>query len=225
METKTHTEHKAVAYNQNIFLLVRRLAVFVIGLWIMCFGIVAIVQAKFGVSPWDVLHLGIMKHSTLSFGRITQLVGIAVLSVACLLVKKWPSFGAVANMILVGEFCNMILRYHLIPDLQEIWARIALFAVGLILSGFGAGIYIESKLGAGPRDWLMLALHEKTGFAIRWVRTWLEVFAVGAGMLLGGPFALGTIIFSLTIGPLTEYGLHAARVLVGRFTTVRRETI
>ncbi|GAX90323.1 YczE/YyaS/YitT family protein [Effusibacillus lacus] len=203
-------------------LIARRLAVFVLGLWIMSYGIVTVVKANFGVSPWDVLHLGIVQHTGLSFGRVTQLVGVVILACACILMKRWPTFGAIANMIVVGEFINLILRLHLVPEWETIGARIGLFVAGLIISGFGTGIYIQSQLGAGPRDWLMLALHEKTGWAIRWVRTILEVAAVSIGLCLGGPFFWGTIIFSLTIGHTTEYGLRMAKKWFGKYTE-RRE--
>lgn len=231
METEAHTVPDEPIVNsvnpanalsikrEQISLLLVRFLVFMFGLFIMSFGIVAVVQANFGVSPWDVLHLGIVKHTGLSFGRVQQAVGILILTVAGLIMKKWPTFGAVANMILVGEFTDMIIRYHLVPEWEQPTARAALFVVGIIIWGMGTGVYIESRLGAGPRDWLMLALHEKTGVAIRWVRTGLEVMAVGLGFWLGGPFAIGTLIFSLTIGHVTEYGLRVAKGTFGRFTS------
>lgn len=231
METDSHTVHEQQAVlrptaplplpvqHLSFRLATVRLTVFMLGLLIMSFGIMAVVKANFGVSPWDVLHLGIVYHTHLSFGRVQQLVGVLIIAMACLLMKKWPTIGSIANMILVGEFCDFIMDYHLLPDWQSPVARILLFMMGMLVWGVGTGIYIESKLGAGPRDWLMLALHEKTEVAIRWVRTGLELFAVGFGIWLGGPFAIGTIVFSLTIGHITEYGLRLAHFVFGRYTS------
>ncbi len=229
METETHTVTNSPAAargtsagimnvkREHVVLFLKKFFVFMVGLFIMSWGIVAVVQANFGVSPWDVLHLGIVKHTDLSFGRVQQAVGILILATAGLILKKWPTFGAVANMILVGEFTDFIIRFHLVPQWDLPVARVALFIIGMMIWGFGTGVYIESRLGAGPRDWLMLALHDKTGIAIRWVRTALEVLAVGLGLAMGGPFAAGTIVFSLTIGHMTEYGLRVARSVFGRF--------
>ncbi|WP_018133496.1 YczE/YyaS/YitT family protein [Effusibacillus pohliae] len=226
METESHTTPVQTAYlqahrtapKQFFSLLAVRWLVFVFGLMIMSYGIVAVVKANLGASPWDVLHLGISWNTGLSFGRVQQLVGVAILASAGLLLKKWPSLGAVANMLLVGEFCDLILRFHLVPEYESVYARIGLFTAGILIWGFGTGVYIQSNLGAGPRDWLMLALHQKTGWAIRWVRTFLEVSAVGLGIWLGGPFAWGTVAFSLTIGHATEYGLRLAKKWLGRYT-------
>jgi uncharacterized membrane protein YczE len=225
METETHTKSVQSVHAGRLYsfgaLQTKRFFVFLLGLMIMSYGIVCVVKANFGVSPWDVLHLGIVKNSSLSFGRVQQLVGVAIMICACIMQKKLPTFGAIANMILVGEFCDLILRWELVPHWEHAAARIFLFVGGLMISGFGTGIYIQSQLGAGPRDWLMLALHEKTGWAIRWVRTMLEVMAVLLGLWLGGPFYAGTIVFSLTIGHVTELGLWIAKRLFGRFTERR----
>lgn len=223
METQTHTNSVQTAKLSMFNLLfARRLALFFVGLIVMSYGIVSVVKAGFGVSPWDVLHLGIVQSTGLSFGRVQQLVGVVILASACLMSKKWPTLGAIANMIIVGEMCNWFLLFHLVPDWSNPAARVGLFIGGILFWGFGTGIYIQSNFGAGPRDWLMLALHEKTGWAIRWVRTILEVAAVVLGIWLGGPFNWGTIVFSFTIGHSTEYGIRLANRLFGRFTE-RRE--
>ncbi len=57
----------------------------------------------------------------------------------------------------------------------------------------------------GPRDSLMTGLVRRTGGSIRSVRTALEISVVVAGVLLGGSLGLGTILFALTIGPLTQW--------------------
>lgn len=106
--------------------------------------------------------------------------------------------------------------------------KIPLFFFGLILCGYGVGIYISSRLGAGPRDWLMLSLHQKTGLAIRWVRTLIEISAVLFGILLGGPFSVGTILFSLLIGHPTEWGIKWAGRVLSPFVErreIRDETV
>jgi uncharacterized membrane protein YczE len=201
-------------------LFVRRLLVMNIGLFVMAAGIDAIVLAHLGASPWDVLHLGVTLHSSISFGAAQQLVGLVILIAACWMAKSWPTIGCLINILMVGFYSDLI--YALVPD-SDSWAvRIVQFVIGLLLCGYGAGIYISSRLGAGPRDWLMLSLHRKTGIRIRWVRTCLEIFAVSAGIALGGPFSVGTIVFSLTIGHPTEWGIKWAEKFFRPFVE-RRE--
>jgi uncharacterized membrane protein YczE len=202
----------------DIRLLASRVSVFFVGLAIMAYGIVLIVQARLGASPWDVMHLGIVRLSDLSFGRVRQLVGLIIITISCLILRKWPTLGIIANMVLVGEFCNWLVVLHLVPIAVDWPSRLVSFAAGLFIWGFGTGVYIQSKLGAGPRDLLMLALHERTGWPIRWVRTMLEIAAVTIGICLGGPFSIGTIVFSFTIGHTTELGMKLARRLLRPLT-------
>lgn len=206
--------HKIHYYNRILL----RIVLFLIGLMIMSYGIVLIVQANLGAAPWDVMHLGIARHSGLSFGRTRQLVGLIIIVSCCLILKKWPTIGIVANMVLVGEFCNYIYIWHLTPEVFSLGSKAAAFAAGLFIWGLGTGIYIQSQLGAGPRDLLMLALHQVTGIPIRWVRTLIEVMTVVVGIGLGGPFSWGTFIFSVTIGHTTELGMRLAKSWFGKIT-------
>ncbi len=65
-------------------------------------------------------------------------------------------------------------------------------------------MYIGAQLGRGPRDGLMTGLARRTGLSLRLVRTLLEVTVVVIGLLLGGVAGLGTVLYALAIGPLTQ---------------------
>jgi uncharacterized protein len=198
----------------------RRLLVMNIGLFVMAVGIDAIVLSHLGASPWDVLHLGVTLHTSISFGTAQQVVGLVILIAACAMAKSWPTIGVFINILMVGFYSDWMYAAVTSPDSWPL--RIVQFVIGLLLCGYGAGIYISAQLGAGPRDWLMLSLHRKTGIRIRWVRTCLEIFAVSVGIALGGPFSVGTIVFSLTIGHPTEWGIKWAEKFFRPFVE-RRE--
>ena len=46
-----------------------RAASLVWGLSLFAWGIVLLLESRLGLSPWDVLHQGIAKHTPLSFGE------------------------------------------------------------------------------------------------------------------------------------------------------------
>lgn len=198
----------------------RRLLVMNVGLLIMALGFLGVVRANMGASPWDVLHVGLTYHFPISLGTASILTGMVILLFACWLARSWPTFGVVNNILMCGLFVNWFYDY--IPSPDPYWLRGLQFGISMLIAGWGVGIYIASRLGAGPRDWLMLSIHQKTGWAIRWVRTMLEVSAVTAGILLGGPFSVGTIIFSLTFGHPCEWGIKWAERTLSRYVE-RRE--
>ncbi len=64
--------------------------IFFIGIMMMSFGIVLTIQADLGVSPWDVLHIGLYQQFGLSIGTWNIIVGIIILGTSAIILKSWP---------------------------------------------------------------------------------------------------------------------------------------
>ena len=72
------------------------------------------------------------------------------------------------------------------------------------MQGAATAAYIGAELGRGPRDGLMTGLARRSGRSLRLVRTAMELTVVAIGLLLGGVAGLGTIVYALSIGPLSQ---------------------
>ncbi|PJJ65517.1 YczE/YyaS/YitT family protein [Compostimonas suwonensis] len=180
----------------------RRIVQFSIGLVLYGVAIAMIVRAGIGVSPWDALTQGIDNLTGWGFGLITVVVGAVVLLLWIPLRQK-PGIGTVLNVIVVGPAAD--LGFWLIPEGLELWARILLFAGGLLALAIATGLYIGARFGPGPRDGLMTGLHARTGWPI-WVgRTMVEATVLLAGWLMGGNAGIGTLLFAVLIGPLCNW--------------------
>jgi uncharacterized membrane protein YczE len=187
-----------------------RLASLVFGLFLFAAGIVALLESKLGLSPWDVLNQGLAKHSPLTFGLANVAVGLVVLGVAWALGAP-PGLGTVANAVLIGLFIDGMTRVPAIESVADtgLAVRAALLPAGIAAMGVGSAFYIGAAYGAGPRDSLMLVLARRTGRRIGLVRTGLEAAAVVAGFALGGTVGIGTLAFALLIGPSVEASFWA----------------
>ncbi len=168
-------------------------------------GIVAILESRLGLSPWDVLNQGLARHTPLSFGMANVAIGLAILVLAWSLGGA-PGIGTVANAVLVGTFIQALTSIGAVTSLAHdgLAARAALLVVGIWLIGPATAFYIGADLGAGPRDTLMLVGTRRTGVRIGFVRAVLELCALAAGIALGGTFGVGTVLFALAIGPVIE---------------------
>ena len=182
-----------------------RLGVLALGLFMFALGIVAFLESRLGLSPWDVLHQGIARHTPLSFGEANIAVSLLVVTLAWLLGAK-VGIGTVGNAVLVGAFIVGLTSIGTVQDLahQPLGPRIALLVAGVVLTGAGSGVYLAAALGAGPRDSLMVVGSHRLGRRISLVRIGIELCALAAGIALGGTFGFGTVVFALLIGPSVE---------------------
>jgi uncharacterized membrane protein YczE len=181
--------------------LVLRLVQLYIGL--LLYGLAGALQVRstLGLDPWDVLHQGIARHAGIAIGTVLILVGAAVL-VLWIPLRQRPGLGTLSNVVLIGVSMNLSLQWlphvHLLP-----W-RIADLAGGILLCGVATGMYIGANFGPGPRDGLMTGLARRTGRSIRLTRTAIELTVLIVGWILGGTVGIGTVVFALAIGPLSQ---------------------
>jgi uncharacterized protein len=176
-----------------------------LGLLLFAAGIVAILESKLGLSPWDVLNQGVARNTPLSFGQANIAIALVVLVVG-LALRAPIGAGTVANAILIGVFVDRMLAIGWVDGLsgQSLGVRIVLLFGGIAAIGLGSGFYIGAALGAGPRDSLMLVLTERSRFRIGVVRAGIEGCALLVGFALGGTVGLGTLAFAVLIGPAVE---------------------
>jgi uncharacterized membrane protein YczE len=184
---------------------VARSASLIFGLFLFAVAIVLILESKLGLSPWDVLNQGLAKHTPLSFGAANIAVGLTVLVLGWSLGGP-PGVGTFANAILVGAFIQGLTAIHAVTALSHdgLTVRVPLLIAGILLIGPASAFYIGADFGAGPRDTLMLVGARRTGRRVGVVRGVLEICALAVGIVLGGTFGFGTVLFALGVGPIVE---------------------
>jgi uncharacterized membrane protein YczE len=178
----------------------RRLVQLYLGLVLYGFSASLLVLSGLGLSPWDVFHQGLAKHSGLAIGTWSILVGLVVL-LLWIPLRERPGIGTVSNVVFIGGTMDVVLA-HLSPP-HGLAVRIACLVAGVFLNGVATGAYIGAGLGPGPRDGLMTGLARR-GYSIRVVRTSLEVTVVIIGFVLGGTVGVGTVLYAVSIGPLAH---------------------
>lgn len=179
----------------------RRIPQLLLGLCLYGTSMAMQVHAALGLNPWDVLHQGLTTRIPLSFGVVTAITGGVVL-LLWIPLRQRMGVGTVANVVVIAFSVDVALS--LLPQPVGIGWRIAMMAGGIVLNGVASAAYIGARLGPGPRDGLMTGLAARTGRSIRLVRTGIEVVVLGTGWLLGGTVGVGTVLYALAIGPLTQ---------------------
>jgi uncharacterized membrane protein YczE len=179
----------------------RRLPQLFAGLLLYGVSLALMVVGGLGLAPWDVLHSGLARHVPVTLGQAVIGVNLLVLLLWVPL-RETPGLGTLANALVVGLAVDATLA--LVEPQHAWWLRVLLMAGGVVLNGLATAMYIGAQLGRGPRDGLMTGLARRTGRSLRSVRTGLEVSVVLLGVLLGGALGVGTALYALAIGPLTQ---------------------
>lgn len=178
----------------------RRLIQLLIGLVLFGFAIRLMAQSGLGLPPWDVLHQGLSVQFGLTIGIWAIIISVVIL-LAWIPLREPMGLGTLLNAVIVGLTIDVTM--WLVPLAETTALAWGMLTVGVVLNGLASGLYIGAGMGPGPRDGLMTAIARR-GPSIRLTRTSIEVVVLITGILLGGTFGLGTIIYALAIGPLVQ---------------------
>jgi uncharacterized membrane protein YczE len=189
----------------------RRLVQLYAGLLLYGFSIALMVRSDLGLAPWDVLHSGLTKWFPIDIGQALVIVSFVVM-LGWIPLREMPGIGTISNAIVIGLSTDVFLA--MFPDAHDVGLRVVLLLAGVSLQAVATAAYIGAQLGRGPRDGLMTGLARRTGRSLRLVRTAMELTVVGLGLLLGGVAGLGTIVYALAIGPLSQALLPSMLVAV-----------
>lgn len=174
------------------------------GFFCIALGIYLMRISYLGLNPWGTFHDGISSITGLKYGTASQLTGLCIILLSMIL-KIYPGIGTILNMMFCGFFINVIETANLIPTPITIVMRFIYFIAGIWILAFGIYFYLSARLGAGPRDGLMVGLVRKTKFDVTVIRTSIEISVLLLGYSLGGAVGIGTVIAAL----LSGYSLHA----------------
>ena len=184
------------------------MAILVIGEFIFGLGDSLLIAAGVGNTPWTVLAEGIADTTEVwTIGEATFLVSVAVMFL-WIPIKETPGIGTILNIIIIALTIHVMVP--ILPQPENPLVSILMASLGIVLVGIGSCMYLTANLGPGPRDGWMTGLQRTTGIPIGRVRIAIEASVLVIGVVLGGTFGIGTILFAVTIGPVVASCLSIA---------------
>lgn len=178
---------------------IKKLPSLYFGLFLFGLGSVMILYADLGMSAWGVFQIGLVNTMGFTFGQATQIVGLGVL------ILGWamgfpPGWGTVSNMFFIGYFIDVIIGWRVVPRFNNLALQLVMLVAGMAMIGVASYFYLSPKLGAGPRDGLMIGLVQKLDKQVSVVRAGIELTVLALGIAMGGPIGIGTVITAFSIG-------------------------
>ena len=182
------------------------LAILVLGLYLFGTGDALLVVSGLGVSPWTVLGQGLGDRLGISIGLATFIVSAVVL-LLWIPLREVPGLGTIANAIVIA--IALQVGVTLLPDPTNVVMQFAFVLVGILMIGFGSGLYLTTRLGPGPRDGWMTGIHLRTGWPVSAVRLCIEIVVLAAGWLLKEVFGNSMAKTGAFCGLVSALGLVA----------------
>ncbi|MEU8326462.1 hypothetical protein AB0C33_49550 [Nonomuraea sp. NPDC048881] len=163
-------------------------------------GIGLQVESGLGNDPWDVFHQGLALRLDVSIGTVIIGVG-ALVMLLWIPLRQRPGLGTISNVVFLGLFADAAIL--LLPTPSHLAVQALYVALGVVAIALATVLYIGAGMGPGPRDGVMTGLM-RLGLSVRLARFLIELTVLAVGWLLGGSVGVGTLVFALAIGPLTQ---------------------
>ncbi|MGI9604457.1 MAG: YczE/YyaS/YitT family protein [Acidimicrobiales bacterium] len=183
----------------------RQMVMMLAGSSLIGFGVAAFRAGDLGLPPWDVLLSSIDRASPLSHGQAAW-VGAGVLLIIASLLGQRPRPTTLLYIFTTGLVVDGFSHLLVSPDNPAL--RVGLMATGVGAIAWGIAVVVHSGLTGGPFELLMRA-GEQRGLPATPVRLGLEATVLTVGIVAGGDFGLGTIVFALSIGKVLSVLLQA----------------
>ena len=178
-----------------------------LGFFFLAYGINMMIISNAGLNPWGVFQQGLSKVTSLSFGQISQIVGL-IMIILTLPFKIYPGIGTLLNMYFCGLFVDVTKDLCFIFNTNTVFTQYLVYFLGLILFTYGIFLYISCNLGAGPRDGLLIGLIKKTKINATFIKPAIELTVLIIGYLIGGTVGLGTLISAFFGGRILDLFFH-----------------
>ena len=178
-----------------------------LGLFLFGLAVSLMLEARIGLDPWSSLHEALSIRSGLSFGRVSQCVGLVLILGSRVALSVRPGLATVCNMLIIGPWVDVLRIQSWFPQSDGGVIGTVQFISGVLVMGVGTAVYIGARLGAGPRDGLAMGLSRRGGRSLRLTRYGIEVLVLVLAAGLGGSIGLGTVLFAVLIGPTMQASL------------------
>ncbi len=200
--------------------LLRRVLVYVVGLFIMAFGVSLSLKSNLGVSPVNSLPNEISLVAN-SFGINLSLGNAVIIIFSCyvlvqILIKRrrFPliDLTQVVFSVIFGYFANFTnMLTNASSYLTSFPLRLLFMAVSMVLIAFGVSIYMNAKLVNMPMEGMTLAISEQLGKPFARVKVVVDCSTVILALVLSLVFlhgiegvGIGTVFAAVCVGLLVK---------------------
>lgn len=191
--------------------LIKRWIVYIIGIYILSFGVSLAIRAGIGISPQSAFQRVFVVHvDWLTQGRANFILEVIMLILAYLVYRKGFKLYHILGLV-VAAIMAISLDFNLylteFIDHPSYWTQLATLIIGDAFLAFGVFLMIQSNVVLMPIDNFVNAVHLRTGFKWGNVKTAFDltllVLAIISGLLIANKIMFvreGTLLNAILVG-------------------------
>ncbi|MGI6006730.1 MAG: YczE/YyaS/YitT family protein [Ruminococcus sp.] len=192
--------------------MVKKVIVYLVGLFLMAFGVSASVWSDLGVSPIDTVPYVVSQILQTDLGICTTAVFAVYIFLQFLLLgKKFPLKNILQIIVATvqGSFISLTTRFfeRWMPVCTNYGMQLFFLLISMAFLGFGIFLYIETEIISMPAEGVAQALEIRTGKAMSTMKICFDWFVVLVSAVLSFCFLKeirgireGTLIAAFGVG-------------------------
>jgi uncharacterized membrane protein YczE len=193
-----------------------RVALLVAGSLVISASVALTLWNDLGPGPLDVFIGAVRERSGLPLSIAVWLTVGSLIAAAWALGRR-PGLGTIASPFMIGPMLQSILAgLERFGAPSSIFVSVAIHLVAIAGIGLGSGALIVSGLGAGSGELFAGAASDRVNHPESRIRPIIEATWIVAGVALGGPAGLGTVLVAALIAPSVARGYLVVDGLVTR---------
>jgi uncharacterized membrane protein YczE len=192
---------------------IRRLGVYLAGLFLLALGVALSIKSNLGVSPINTVPYVLSRVTALDVGLMTAIVNTTYVIIQFVVLgKDMPPINIlqVASGVAFGLFvtvANYLLTFAVPAVPASYWLRLGLLAIGILILALGTLLYLTADLIPKPSEGMILAIQKKSGWELSKIKTGFDCSMVAISFMISIIFSgkilgigIGTLITALSVG-------------------------
>jgi uncharacterized membrane protein YczE len=187
-----------------------RIALYVVGLFFLAFGVSLSIKSGLGVSPVSSVPLVLGYVTGIEIGNMTIIIFCFYVIVQIVLLKKqfrWVNLLQIVCAVLFGKFvtltCSILIGWN--PTVY--FERLLMVLGSTVVIALGMKLYLSTGIIPQAADGLVQTVSDKYGFALSNVKNCFDIlsvlFSVSLSLIMTGKMIgirEGTVITALGVG-------------------------
>ena len=186
----------------------RRLAVAIIGLPIMSFGVCLTVLGNMGSDPFTSFQMGVNNMTNIPLGTCSLICNVAILVIFFFLRRDLCSITTLIYAFGVGPFINIwngLFFDSIDMNSLSLPIRVGSVILGTIVMILAISWYIPANVGMQPLDIFATSVGDifkkSYGFGLNLIYIVMFICA----LLMGSPWGFGTVVATLLVGKGVDF--------------------